>query len=260
MHLSLTESQITLIAGGIMFILSVLLMVFYHRSRRLLDEMWAVDMYTASELRKMCSDGFRATVEVQGNITCDTPVMAPASNLPCCWCRTRVDREDEYVVMTKYGPQTQRRWEAAYDHTLTTLFKVNDVSGWTFVEPTNADIDTEDPFETVVMAREPWFGVEVRQSDTGRYRIREEIFIPTGYVYVLGQATNCQEGPVSDVIIHDPGEGYTDPKHPFFIISRKSEKQLTEINEFSTGICFWVAIVGFLFAAYCVLHSFALIH
>lgn len=253
LHTNLNDTQITLIAGGIAFILAVALMVYYRRSKGLLDELWAVDTYDAAELRKMCSGGFNAVVEVQGKVSCEAPLTAPASQFPCCWCRTRVDREVERVEYSRSGARTERSWQTDYDKTLTTIFKVNDSTGFTLVDPTNARIDTETPYTLITTEREPWFGAEVGRSDTGQYRIREEIFMPTGYVYVLGQASNCQEGPVSDALIHYPGEGYTDPGHRYYIISRKSEKDLTDTNDISLKVCFWAGIGGFMFVAYCIL-------
>lgn len=79
---SLDSAQVTAIAGGIALVLAAVLLWYYNRSKKLLDEMWAVDTYDARELRRMCSGGFRATVEVQGNVTCDKPVTAPASTSP----------------------------------------------------------------------------------------------------------------------------------------------------------------------------------
>jgi hypothetical protein len=259
LHTNLTDTQITLIAGGVVFILAVALMVYYRRSKGLIDEMWAVDTYDAAELRKMCSGGFNAVVEVQGQVSCEAPITAPASKFPCCWCRTRVDREAERVVYDKSGARAERFWRTDYDKTLTTIFRVTDSTGFTLVDPTNAQIDTEDPYTLVTLERESWFDGEVGRSDTGRYRIREEIFVPSGYVYILGQASNCQEGLASDTLIHYPGEGYTDPSHRYYIISRKSEKDLTDTNEISVKVCFWAGIGGFMFAAYCILRIFRLV-
>lgn len=251
---TLTETQVTAIVGGVSLVLAVALIVYYQRAKQLLDEMWAVDTYSASELRRMCSGGFDAVVEVQGQVSCDSPVTATYSQFPCVWCRTKVERQVTRVVPSRYGVRTEHAWETGYDHTITAIFKVSDETGYTLVDPTDADIDTEKPYVLITDQREPWFE-SVGRSDTGRYRITEEIFVPTGYAYVLGQASSCQEGVESDVLIHYPGEGYTDPKRRFFIISRKSEKEITRSKEISLKICFWAGILGFFFAAYCALHA-----
>jgi len=254
-HISrLTETQVTAIAGGISLILAVVLVVYYQRAKQLLDEMWAVDTYSASELRRMCSGGFDAVVEVQGQVSCDRPVTAPASQFPCVWCHTKVEREMTRVAASRSGVRTEHVWETGYDHTITAIFKVTDETSYTLVDPTDAGIDTEKPYVLITDQREPWFE-SVGRSDTGRYRITEEIFVPTGYAYVLGQASSCQEGVESDVLIHYPGEGYADPNRRFFIISRKSEKEIMGSKEISLKICFWAGILGFFFAAYCALHA-----
>lgn len=252
---SLNDTPVTLVAGVIGLVLAAVLMFYYWRSKGLLDEMWAVDTYDASELRKMCSGGFNAVVEIQGQVSCESPIIAPASTFPCCWCRTRIDRR-----MRQSGGRgsTENVWEKAYEHTASTIFKVTDLTGHVLVDPANAQIDTEDPYTFITSKREDWFPPEVAFSNTGEYRVTEEIFVPTGYVYVLGEASSCQDGPDSDVLIHRPGEGYTDPGRRFFVISRKSEKELTSVNDFSLRVCFWAGIAGFMFAAYCILHAFRL--
>lgn len=250
---TLQDAHVALIAGGISLAIAVVLMLYYHRSKMLLDEMWAVDTYESRELRRMCSDGFNAIVEVTGSVTCDNPVTSPASKLPCCWCRTIVEREVERVHHDKNGSHTERSWEKQLDRTITSIFKVHDATGYTLVDPTHADIDTEDPYMCITTQREPWFGT-AQFSDTGNYRIREEFFLPTGNVYVLGQASSCGEGPAADVLVHYPSHGYQDPGHRFFIISRKSEKELVKTNEISLKVCFWAGVLGFFFAAYCGLH------
>ena len=246
------DTRVTLIAGGISLLLSILLIVYYRHAKGLLDEMWAVHTYKAGELRKMCSSGFNAVVEVEGKISCDNPITAPASTFPCCWCRTRVERQMSEIVMTRGGPTRRLVWREGCDNVLTAIFKVNDETGFTLVDPMNADIESEKPYQLVTGEREPWFE-GVGYSDTGTYRITEEIFVPTGYVYVLGEASCAGEGPMPDALIHHPEHGYVDPKKPFFIISRKSEKQITQSNEFSLKICLYGGILGFFFAAYCAL-------
>ncbi|HET6456881.1 MAG TPA: GIDE domain-containing protein [Armatimonadota bacterium] len=243
-----SDARASIIAGGISLVLSIVLILYYRHAKGLLDEMWAVHTYKAGELRKMCSSGFNAIVEVEGTIACESPISAPGSKLPCAWCRTIVERQ----VSTSSGSGKQHSWKKDYDNVLSTLFKVKDETGYTLVDPTNAEIEAEKPYQLVTSEREPWF-TSVGYSDTGFYRITEQIFVPTGYVYVLGEASCTGEGPMPDALIHYAENGYVDPKKPFFIISRKSEKQITQTNEVSLKICLYGGILGFFFAAYCVL-------
>lgn len=247
------DAQVTMIAGAVALALSVVLLWYYLRSKKLLDEMWAVDTYDARELRRMCSGGFRATVEVHGTVTCDKPITAPASKFPCCWCRTVVEREETRVSASKSGIRSERVWVRDYDRTIVAIFKVTDSTGYTLVNPMGADIDAEKPYRLVTCEREDWFD-SVGWSDTGQYRITETIFVPTGYAYVLGEAVSAGEGTSADVLIQCPQCGYADERHPVFMISRSTEKQIAESNELSLRVCFWGGVGGTLFTLYCLLH------
>ena len=77
------------------------------------------------------------------------------------------------------------------------------------VDPPQASIDTETVFDEVVRQRKLWFGQSVRNSDTGKYRIKESVFKPEGFVYVLGQASAAKEG---GALIQYPKKGYMDLK------------------------------------------------
>jgi hypothetical protein len=87
------DSTRFLIAGGTALLCSATLFFYYLRSKRLLDEMWSVQTYEATELKRLCTDDFDAIVEVQGAVSCDKPVLSPVGQVPCCWLRVRVRRE-----------------------------------------------------------------------------------------------------------------------------------------------------------------------
>lgn len=277
----MNDSTIFLPVSLVSLVLCLLLTWYYRNSKKLLDEMWAVDTYDARELRLMCKDNFNAIVEVDGIISCDAPITSLHSQFPCCWFRTIVKRESEkhhsITITDSNGhehvqAEVSTDWKTIFDHTFTTIFKVNDQTGYTLVDPEKADIESEKISDTIVDGPEPWFydiGLasphaksileklflpvewfgDSMLSDTGRYRIIEEVFFPVGNVYVLGEATSYLDG----ALIRYPSSGYLDPKKKFFIISRKSEKQLTRSNQISTSVCFWGAIVAFLLSAYCAL-------
>jgi len=248
----------TMVAGGIALILSGVLLFYYRHAKGLIDEIWAVDTYRASELRKMCSDGFNAVVEVEGNISCENPITAPVSHFPCVWCRTTVERQ--MAESAGRGSAASRRlvWREGYDTTLTTVFKVVDETGYTLVDPNSAEIETEKPYQIITDERQPWFDI-IGFSDTGFYRITEEILVPTGYVYVLGEASCTAIGPMPDALIHYPNKGYTNPNKPYFIISRKSEKQITQSSELSLKMCLYGGVLGLFFTAYCILSLLGLL-
>lgn len=250
--MGLNQQQITLLAGGLALAMGLMLLYYYYRAKHMSEEMWAVDTYPSDELRRMCSGGFDAVVEVQGRVSCDQPVVSPAAGLECCWCRTRVESEQTKVSYRRGERITRTEWETEYDKTLSAVFKVHDDKGYTLVNPMNSMIDSEEPFRIVTEDRSPWFE-NVGFSDTGRYRVTEEFFLPGGYAYVLGQASTCGDGTSSDVLIHYPEHGYTDPGKKFFLISRKSEKDLTAEQGISMKVCFWGSVVAFLLTGYCIL-------
>ena len=248
----LTPQQLYMIFGLISLVAGFVLIYYYVKSKQLLNEMWAVDTYDARELRRMCSDGFDATVEVEGEVMCEHPLTSLASQFPCCWFRTTVETKKRHVRYTKSGAQTYYEWETDYDKAFGTIFKVQDSTGYTLVDPMNADIETERACQWTVCEREPWFE-NVRWSDTGEYRITEEIFVPAGYAYILGQASCTQKGTNPDALIHYPSRGYMDEKRRFFVISRKNEKELTQSKELTLKICIFFSVPAFLAAGYCFL-------
>ena len=252
------------IIGGISLIASIILLCCYMGTRRVLEELWAVDMYSARDLRLMVTDGFEATVEVEGNVSCEAPILSPAAGVSCCWVNTKVEREArktrEVTETDSRGNRTTRteiyyEWETAYNYTLSVPFRVSDQSGYSLVNPERAQIDSESVRSDVTHYRESWFPAELAYSDTGKYRVSERAFRDSGYAFVLGKATRSGD----EVVIHFPDTGYIDPKKKHFIISRRSEQQLTRSKEASAAWCFWFAIFTFLAAAFCALASFGLI-
>jgi len=62
------------------------------------------------------------------------------------------------------------------------------------------------------------------------------------------------------VFAHRPERGYIDPNKPYFVISRKTEKELTGYRQITVNVCFWFGIIAFLAAAFCFLEWFGLIN
>ncbi|MHB1001819.1 MAG: GIDE domain-containing protein [Armatimonadota bacterium] len=237
-------NQALALAGIVSLILSIVLGYYYMRSKHLVNEMWTVDTYRANELRRMCSDGFDAIVEVEGNITCDQPLTSMLAKVSCCWYHTTVERQirsgKNYV------------WKTDFDEVHSTIFKVNDNTGYTLVDPDKADIDSMKVAERETSRFEAlsiYSGVG--HSDTGRYRITEEVLLNGGYVYILGQASCTQKGTSSDALMHYPAQGYTDPAKIHYIISRKSEKELTSMNGITTSVTVYMSAIAFAIALFC---------
>jgi hypothetical protein len=251
------------IIGGISLLICLVCLLFYQKNKKLLDEMWAVDTYQARDLRCMVSGGFDATVEVEGTVSCDEPAISLAARIPCCYYQTCVSREDRRTRTVTSGSGSSKRtrietyyvWVEDLNKAVAKPFKVNDKTGFTLVDPAKASIDTECAYSEVIHQREPWFEPSVGFSDTGRYKIVESVFRPEGYVYVLGRATSTDSG---EALIHYPDKGYMDPNKKFYIISRKSEKELGRSKQKRGRVLFWISMLTFLVALYCVLASFGL--
>ena len=250
--------------GVALLIISIVLIYYYNRAKKALDELWAVDTYSAVELARMVKGQFDATVEVEGQVSCDSPVIAPATGIPCCWVKTTVAREDRRTRQvterdsngnTHTRTETYYEWVTDYDQTQTAQFKVTDSTGTTLVEPARAEIDTQVTRSEITYDREEWFSGEVGFSDTGKYKVHEIAFRPDGYAFILGRASEHPQG----ALIHAPDKGYMDPKAKFFVISRKTEKELAASYARSKSLYFWFAIITFLGAIACLLFLFGVI-
>ena len=223
--------------------------------------MWAVDTYTVKDFKRLVSAGVVATVEVQGTVFCDRPLLSLAANIPCCYFHTTVARQERRTRVKTSGSGSYRRtrtqtyyvWVETKSENKSTVFRVRDRTGDTLVNPNKATIDTDTIVNKVVGYREPWFDQSVGISDTGRYRIRESVFKPKGFVYVLGEASVLKDGASQ---IRYPIKGYMDPKRKFFIISRKSEKELTRKKQKVGRVLLWVGLVFFTGFVYCLLAYF----
>jgi len=221
---------------------------------KVLEEMWAVDTYKSRDLRRMVKGLFDATVEVEGTITCDEPLTSLAAGVPCCYFKTTVlvqkkeirkVQESGHLGKLKTKTETEYKWIPETAEEGWAVFKVNDGTGYTLVDPRKAKIDTESVHAADLTQRLPWFEKRIGISDTGRYRIEERALLPEGYVYVLGQASEQEEAP----LIHLPDKGYMDLKKKVFLISRKSEQQLTKKRGKTVRTLLWIAALFFLASA-----------
>ena len=252
-----------LIIGGFSLAAALICHLFYNKNRKLLEEMWAVDTYTAKDLKRLVKGDFEATVEVQGTVICENSIVSLAARVPCCYYHTSVERQDRRTRTVTSGSGNSRRtrsetdyvWVKDMDEKKSTLFKVQDKTGDTFVDPIRASIDTETVVDKIVRYREPWFEQSVLSSDTGKYRIKESVLRPEGFVYVLGQAFPTGDG---DALIQYPKKGYMDPKKKFFFIRRKSEKEITQKKQKVSRILGAIRAVFFLAVLYSLLAYFGI--
>ena len=98
-----------LIIGGFSLVAGLICFFFYRKNKKLLEEMWAVDTYSAKNLRRLVKGDFEATVEVQGTVSCEKPVVSMAANIPCCYYHTSVERQDRRTRIVKSGSGTRIR-------------------------------------------------------------------------------------------------------------------------------------------------------
>lgn len=252
------NDQHFLIAGFLMLLPSGVLLYYYFRSRQLLDEMWAVKTYEAAELKGLCEGGFDATVEVQGVVSCDKPLTSFATGVPCCWFHIKVRREAEKssladVVADQRTVGPDANWVTDMDRCYSAVFKVEDKTGYTLVDPEGADIESITAFDGIVTRAQPWFEHLV-SGNSGRYHVTEEVFMPTGYAYVLGKATSAGD----HVLIHCPDKGYISPGKPFFVISRKTEQELNNYRGITVHVCLFFGIPALFASALFILQGLGL--
>jgi hypothetical protein len=221
-----------------------------------------VDTYTAKDLRRLVKHQFDATVEVEGAVTCDETVISLAARVPCCYVHTTVSRQERKTRMVterssdgrSYSrEETYYEWTVDLNETSSVIFKVHDKTGHTLVDPTKARIDLETVYDEQVPHRESWFEKSVGHSDTGLYKVLEQAFLPKGNAYVLGRATDTEDGVA---LIRLPEKGYMDPKKKFFVISRKNEKELTRSKQKKARWLFWLSVAFFSIAVYCLFAYF----
>jgi hypothetical protein len=239
-------SQTFMIIAAISFIAGCVLIYYYIRSKRVIDEMWAVKTYPARDLQLMCSHSFNAIVKVEGIIECADPLISPAGKTPCCWYHLKIEwRETQ---------DDKEGWKLMeFEDTKSNIFKVCDKTGYTLIYPDGAEIDAvEDYFDTVNRHTALEISREIGLSDNGEYHITEEILHDGGYAYILGMAKSTQEGSSSEVVISAPYHGYTDRK-AHFIISRKNDSELTKQYSISVSVCYYMAAISFAITLFCIL-------
>jgi hypothetical protein len=248
-----------LIIGGGSLLIWLILFSLSRQLKKLLEEMWAVDTYTARDLRRLVKHRFDATVEVEGTVTCDRPVYSLAAKVPCCYSHTVVSRQERKTRMVTERSSDGRsysreeayyEWTVGLDETFSAVFKVHDKTGYTLVDPAKAHIDLETVYDSEISRYEPWFEQKVDRSDTGLYKIHEKAFLPKGFAYVLGRATGTEEGAA---MIRYPEKGYIDAKKRFFVISRKNEKELTRSKQRKAQWLFWLSAAFAAISLYCFL-------
>jgi E3 Ubiquitin ligase len=164
------------------------------------------------------TDVFAQVVEVVGTIECDAPLTSPVGSKPCVSYTYTLTREyEEDVTETDaQGKQTssvQKKSETLQSETKQVEFWVRDATGRVRVVPDGAEVDLSESNERFESA----YAAGGKTRTIGR-RHRETL-LPVGVqVFILGTAVDRAGSPA---ITKSPKEGK-------FLISRKSERELTQ--------------------------------
>lgn len=211
----------------------------------------------ASISNEIGAGGFQQQVELKGMIHCDAPLTAELSGQQCVYYNMNVEeRYEESYTETDSQGRTQQRTRtgnaSVSGNTQTTRFFVEDETGKILVSPSDAQIDAVqvvDRYEPYQMGRTSvqfgsfTFTLPAMQTGARKilgYHYRESI-LPLGKnVYVLGEVRDSEGQP----IIQKPQE-----KGKPFIISVKSEEELTRGKEQSITFMLYGAIAAFIIGA-----------
>lgn len=256
MYKTILESdmlQSLVILGCVSLVLGLVMVYYYFRTKHLMDEIWAIKPYTARDLRLMCSGGFEAIVKVEGIIECIDPLISPAAHVPCCWYHLKIEWEEEI-------DENQGRQLAVYEESKSTIFKVCDKTGFILVNPEGAEIDVvDDYFDTVYKPKALEISDKIGISYDGNYKITEEILHDSGYICIIGQARCTQGGTSPDAVISKPNHGYVNKKG-HFIVSRRSDRELTRQYGISVSVCYYMAAISFAVSLFSILCLSGVIH
>lgn len=158
-------------------ILSVLLLAglyFFFRSiLRILPRVVWIDVTPTSQIRSLAM----GLVEVTGNVKIANPITSPATGMPCCLTRYKV--QELRVVYTKQGRTTS--WQTINTGFFYTPFFLQDKDGdQILVDPVGAEIVV--PWETYY----PNTGFP--DGETGTIRYLEQAIYSNSLLFVLGEA------------------------------------------------------------------------
>lgn len=131
-------------------------------------------------------------IEVEGKGQCidGQLIYAPLSNHLCIWYHSKIERKETFV----HKGRTQSRWNLIYQNTSPHQFKLTDGTSSCFVDPTGAEIhsneqlvwygDNEWPTLTKILASQ-----SILLSSFNRYRYSEKLILPGQSLYIIGQFT-----------------------------------------------------------------------
>jgi len=227
-----------LIAGIVVLILTAVFSIIHVVQRRKIGHLLTARTTTIGELAntaravagELGGGGFTEMAALNGNVQCDTPLVAPLSGRPCLYYRMSVSRRYEEEVERRDSEGRVTRSVRQGTETMSTQeegcrFDLVDASGTLAVDADGLDwdarIETVDRFEpqagglTIGFGR---FSMNVRDVGGGRrtlgYEYEEHIVPVDGRFTVIGEVSD-RSGTLA------MGRG-----GPLFTLSRKTRDEL----------------------------------
>ncbi len=258
------------IVGVILIVIGVILFFVQRNQKNRAFNIRVARAATIAELHQMSKaiaqeigvGSWRDYVKVAGTIECDNPVISELKQEPCVHYKTEVRREyEETVTRTdsegKSHQETQRGSETISSNSQSAPFVINDQTGTVYIDPEGAELETIkilDEFRPEQasggLISFGGFSLAVGNPSGSRrtlgYRYHESILPLRRRAFVVG--TVSDNG--NTLTIQKPEDS---GQH--FLVSLKTEEQLTKAAEKNAKIGFyvmvgcWVAGVVLLLAA-----------
>ncbi len=248
---------IGLVASGI----GVLLMYLRKQNQDKLLEIKFVKTSTTAELSELCnsvkeslgqSGGFKQQSEVKGIVRCEKPLHAELSKKACVYYNMTVEEryEETYYEKDQHGNRVRRTRTGSTtvaSNSQHIPFYLEDTTGKILVNPEGADLEgmqSVSKYEQNISSGKISFGgfmMNVSSSSGDRrvlgYEFTEHVLEVDRNVYVLGDASDTT-GTLQMQMPDEKGKPY--------IITYKSEEQLTRDKESSAKMMMIGAIVCFI--------------
>lgn len=228
---------------GIVLLIAAVICFFFARSQsNKLADLNATDTYTTQMLHDLHkkvvetlgAEALAEPCEIEGQVSCDNPLVAPISGQTCIAYRFSLTREYSEVVHDtdsegRKRTRTQTGSETIKSEEECAYFWINDNLGKVWVDPTDAEIEYEAGENILLPSPDKAsilhfgdFEFAAPASNKGArrttgYRAQEELFTDDGRAYILGCVTD-DEG--------EPTIAYNEKKLKRMIISRKTEREL----------------------------------
>ncbi len=230
---------------GIVLLIAAVICFFFARSQsNKLADLNATDTYTSQMLRDLHKkvvetlggEALAEPCEIEGQVSCDNPLVAPISGKSCVAYRFSLTREYSEVVHDtdsegRKRTRTQTGSETIKSEDKQTNFWINDNSGKVLVRPNDADIEYQSgenmllpsPDQATILHFDQFeFAAPASNKGARRttgYRAQEELFTADGHAYILGCVIDNNGKPMI---------AYHDKKLKRFIISRQTERELAK--------------------------------